>query len=491
MSDANPVPGGSPLVLANRIGASAGAPIGGEYLDVVAPATGRLVARAPRSGSVDVDAAVSAAGGALRGAWGRWTAAERADLLDRVADRIAADADELARLESLDTGKPLSLCRTVDVPRAVANFRFFAGAVRHDETACHPMDGALNYTLRRPVGVAALVTPWNLPIYLLSWKVAPALAMGNAVVAKPSELTPLSASRLGDILADCGIPDGAFNLVHGLGAEAGDALVRHPGVSLVSFTGGTASGAKVAAAAAPAFRKLSLELGGKNPTVVFADADFDAAVAGAVRAAFLNQGQVCLCGSRILVERSIADRFTEALVAKVSAMKVGDPADPSTDLGALVSAPHREKVERYLALAGEEGGTILCGGGRPALPVPFDGGYFLEPALVGGLAPTCRTATEEIFGPVATIHPFDGEEEALALANGVRYGLSASVWTRDLSRAHRVAAALECGMVWINTWLLRDLRTPFGGVKDSGVGREGGRWSLEFFSEARNVCVKW
>jgi aminomuconate-semialdehyde/2-hydroxymuconate-6-semialdehyde dehydrogenase len=376
------------------------------------------------------------------------------------------------------------------VPRAIANFRFFAGAVRHDETALHDMGGALSYTLRLPLGVVGLITPWNLPIYLLSWKTAPALAMGNAVVAKPSELTPLTASALAEIFQQLGAPAGAFNLVHGLGTEAGQALVEHAGVAAISFTGGTATGARVAATAAPAFKKLSLELGGKNPTLVFADADLDAALEGALRAGFMNQGQVCLCGSRLLVQRSIADEFVERYVERVRRMRVGDPRDAHTDQGALISAAHREKVEAYLALARQEGGTVQCGGERPALAAPFDRGAFLTPSVITGLAPSCRTATEEIFGPVVTVHPFDDEDEAVAIANGVRYGLSASIWTRNLDRAHRVSRRLQAGLVWVNTWLLRDLRVPFGGVKDSGVGREGGRWSLEFFSEARNVCVK-
>jgi aminomuconate-semialdehyde/2-hydroxymuconate-6-semialdehyde dehydrogenase len=476
--------------LSNFIGGAFIAPAAWEFLDDRDPATGNFIARVPRSTATDVELAVAAAGKAYSDRWARSSVAERADLLEAVAARIAAKADELAALESLDTGKPITLAKTVDIPRAEANFRFFAGAIRHDATLCHPMDGALNYTLRAAVGVAALVTPWNLPIYLLSWKAAPAIAMGNTVVAKPSELTPLTADALAGIFHEVGAPPGVFNVVHGLGPEAGEALVSHPEVSLVSFTGGTATGAKVAAAAAPAFKKLSLELGGKNPTLVFADADFEKAVEGAVRAGFLNQGQVCLAGSRILVERSLHGRFLEALVARTKAMKVGPPSDPATELGALVSEAHRARVEGYLALAKEEGGTILCGGTRPALPAPYDRGAFLTPAVVTGLSPRSRTATEEIFGPVVTVHPFDSEAEAVALANGVRYGLAASVWTSDLSRAHRVAAALETGMVWVNTWLLRDLRVPFGGMKDSGVGREGGAHSLEFFSEARNICIK-
>ena len=472
------------------IGGDFVAPDGEAYLEDIAPATGQVISQVARGSAVDVAAAVAAAQSALHGPWGHAGTAERADLLDAVADGVAGRADELAELETLDTGKPLTLARTLDIPRAVANFRFFAGALRHDETALHDMGGALNYTLRLPLGVVGLITPWNLPIYLLSWKTAPALAMGNAVVAKPSELTPLTASALAEIFQQVGAPAGAFNLVHGLGAEAGHALVEHRDVAAISFTGGTATGAKVASTAAPAFKKLSLELGGKNPTLIFADADPEAALEGALRASLLNQGQICLCGSRLLVQRSIADSFVERFVSRVRRMRVGDPRDPHSDQGALISTAHRDKVEHYLELARHEGGTVLCGGERPTLASPFDGGAFLTPAVIAGLTPTCRTATEEIFGPVVTVHPFDDEDEAVAIANGVRYGLSASVWTRDLDRAHRVSRRLQAGMVWVNTWLLRDLRAPFGGVKDSGVGREGGRWSLDFFSEARNVCIK-
>lgn len=484
----------SEVQVSNWINGQATGPAGGERLDNLAPATGKLLSRIPRSGPADVEAAVKAAQRCHRDVWSQTTAGERADFLDRVADRIEAGLDELAALESRDTGKPIRLAKAVDIPRAAANFRFFAGAIRHDATECHDMGsgqgGALNYTLRKSCGVAGLITPWNLPLYLLSWKVAPAIAMGNTVVAKPSEMTPMTADALGAIFAELDAPAGLLNIVHGLGAEVGQALVEHPKVPLISFTGGTATGKRVAATAAPMFKKLSLELGGKNPTVVFADADFDAAVEGAARAGFLNQGQVCLCGSRILVERSIHEPFVEALTARVEAMVVGDPSDPETELGALISAAHREKVEGYIALAREEGGTIQTGGGRPELGGDSAGGFFVQPTVVTGLEHGCRTSTEEIFGPVVTVHAFDGEDDALRLANGVRYGLCASVWTQNLGRAHRFSAALDTGMVWVNTWLLRDLRVPFGGMKDSGVGREGGRHSLEFFSESRNICIK-
>ena len=462
----------------------------GQVLEDLCPADGSVIAEIPRSGSRDVDAAAAAATAALRGPWSQSTVEERARLLESIADAIEARLDEFASLESRDQGKPVSLARAVDIPRAIANFRFFAGAIRHDHTDFHPMSGALNYTLRRPVGVMGLITPWNLPLYLLTWKVAPALAMGNTIVAKPSELTPLTAHALAQVCDEVGLPEGVFNLVHGLGGEAGSSIVAHPDIKGISFTGGTATGALVAASAAPMFKKLSLELGGKNPTLVFADCDFDAAVEGAARAGFANQGEICLCGSRILVERSIHDRFLAALTERVRAMKIGDPASAETQVGALVSSDHRDKVESYVELGAQEGGTIECGGKRPDLGDRLNGGYYLEPTVISGLTPTCRTATEEIFGPVVTVHPFDTEDEAMAMANGVRYGLAASLWTSDLSRAHRLAEELESGMVWVNTWLLRDLRVPFGGMKDSGVGREGGRYSLEFFSESRNICIK-
>ncbi len=469
-------------------GAAVDAADGRTFKDVN-PATGEVIAQVARGGADDVDAAVRAARGAMEGPWGGTGAGERADVLEAAAAVMERRLDELAEMESRDNGKPLTLARKVDIPRAVANLRFFAGAVRHDETGFHLMPGAFNYTLRKPVGVVGLITPWNLPLYLLTWKVAPALAMGNAVVAKPSELTPMTASALAAILSEAGLPDGAFNLVHGLGAEAGQALVEHPDVRGISFTGGTKTGATVAATAAPHFKKVSLELGGKNPSVVFADCDLDKAVAGSCRAGMTNQGQVCLSGSRILVERPVYDRFLGALVQRVESMKVGDPSKPETEMGSLISREHRHKVESYVALARQEGGTILCGGKRPELPSPFDQGAFLEPTVIGDLPHDSRTATEEIFGPVVTVHPFDSEDEAVKMANSVRYGLSASVWTRDLDRAHRMGRRLETGMVWVNTWLLRDLRVPFGGVKNSGVGREGGRWSMEFFSEATNICV--
>ncbi len=479
----------SPRIVGNHIGGVNRPARSGRTLDNVAPATGAVVATIPDSSAEDVADAVAAAQSA-RDVWSGWTTAERADLCDAVADALEARLDELAVLESQDTGKPVSLARRIDIPRSIANFRFFAGAVRHSQTGAHEMADAINYTLRRPLGTVGLITPWNLPLYLLTWKTAPALATGNTVVAKPSEMTPQTAAALADIITEVGGPPGVFNVVHGLGPSAGQALVEHPSVAGISFTGGTQTGAIVGATASRRFAKLSLELGGKNATVVFADADLDEAVAGAARAGFTNQGQVCLCGSRLLVERPIYEDFVTKLAARVEGMVVGDPAGANTELGALISHAHRDKVEGYIQLAQQEGGTLLAGGSRPSLPSPFSGGAFLRPTLIGGLSPACRTATEEIFGPVVTVHPFDTEEEAIQIANGVRYGLAASVWTQDLKRAHRVSTALDTGMVWVNCWLKRDLRVPFGGVKDSGVGREGGAYSLSFYTQDKNVCIQ-
>jgi aminomuconate-semialdehyde/2-hydroxymuconate-6-semialdehyde dehydrogenase len=474
--------------LKNYVGGSFVEHGGTEWMDVFEPATGVRFAMLPLSGSDDVDAAVEAARAAQPG-WGSLSMGDRAVWLDKIADSLESSFDEIAELESRDTGKPISLARAVDANRSVANFRFFAGLIREQEQETFEMDDATNYVVNRPVGVGALITPWNLPLYLLSWKVAPAIGMGNTVVCKPSELTPMTADLLMRVIDGVGLPAGVVNLVHGDGSGAGSPLVAHPGIDLVSFTGGTATGEKVAASAAPAFKKLSLELGGKNSSIVFADCDMEKTVAGVVRSGFLNQGQVCLCGSRVLVEESVYSEFEGAFVEAVEQMRIGDPADDSTDLGALISKEHLQKVQSYIDLAIEEGGTILTGG-TPCLPSGFEGGNWMAPTVIAGLAPESRCSTEEIFGPVVTLHRFKSEEEAVEIANGTRYGLAGSVWTTDMGKGKRVSEAMETGMVWVNTWLHRDLRVPFGGVKDSGVGREGGRWSLGFFSEAMNVCLK-
>jgi len=472
--------------------------IGGEWraadcehwIDDYAPATGAHIARIPCSSAEDVDAAVDAALDAAE-SWGSLSIAERAGWLERIAEELEERADEIAELESLDTGKPITLARNVDAARSVANFRFFAEQGREFEAELFEMRDATNRVLYKPVGVAGLITPWNLPLYLLSWKVAPALLMGNTVVAKPSELTPMTASLLAEVMEEVGLPEGVFNLVHGNGFDAGAPLTSHPDVNLISFTGGTATGRVVAQSASSGFKKLSLELGGKNATIIRADVDMAEMMPEIVRASFLNQGQVCLCGSRILIHESIYNSFVEAFLEAVTDMVVGDPADEMTELGALISQEHRDKVLSYIDLAEEEGGVILCGGGAPiGIPEAFDGGYWVSPTVIDGLTPDSRCATEEIFGPVVTLHPFSDDEEAIEIANMTEYGLAGSIWTRDIDAANAMAERIESGMIWINCWLHRDLRVPFGGVKNSGVGREGGRWSLGFFSEAVNICVK-
>jgi aminomuconate-semialdehyde/2-hydroxymuconate-6-semialdehyde dehydrogenase len=476
--------------LANYVDGTLVPAAGGGWLDDVEHATGRVYARTPDSDGADVDAAVAAAARAFP-AWAATPAAERSRLLLAIADLVEKSLDRLARAESVDTGKPITLARAVDIPRSVTNLRFFATSILHTRTDAHVTDErAINYTLRQPRGVAGCISPWNLPLYLLTWKVAPALATGNTVVAKPSEVTPMTAFLLSELCIEAGLPPGVLNIVHGLGTKAGAALVAHPDVPTVSFTGGTATGAEIARTAGPMFKKVSLELGGKNPTIVFGDADLDEALPNAVRAAFANQGQICLCGSRILVEDSIYDAFVDAFGRAAGKLKCGDPLDEATEQGALVSSAHRDKVAAAVRTARAEGGRIRHGGGVPALPERCRDGFFLQPTVITQLPLDCTTNQEEIFGPVVTISPFGDEAEAIAAANGTRYGLSANVWTRDLDRAHRVAARLQAGTVWINCWLLRDLRVPFGGMKQSGVGREGGDEALRFFTEPKNVCLK-
>jgi aminomuconate-semialdehyde/2-hydroxymuconate-6-semialdehyde dehydrogenase len=466
-------------------------PISGAYLENPEPATGRIFALVPDSDAADIARAVESARAAFPG-WSRAPATLRARKLLDVADLLERNLERFARAESIDTGKPIRLARTLDIPRAIANFRFFATAILHTRSESRLTDGAaLNVTLRQPRGVAGCISPWNLPLYLFSWKIAPALATGNTVVGKPSEVTPYTAYLLGEICREADLPPGVLNIVQGRGATAGAALVDHPDVPAITFTGGTATGAELGARAARRFKKVSLELGGKNPTIVFADVDLDRVVPEAVRAAFSNQGQICLSGSRIYVEESLYPRFLERFVDAVSRLRIGDPLEETTEFGALVSSAHRDKVASYIALAREEAGEILLGGGPPpSLPERCRHGYFLLPTVITGLEPQSRLMREEVFGPVVTVSPFRSASEVVALANGTEYGLAAMVWTRDLDRAHRVAAQLEAGVVWVNCWMLRDLRTPFGGMKQSGIGREGGEDALRFFTETKNVCIR-
>src|SRR6059058_1863506 len=465
-------------------------PLGGRYLDNVEPATGKAYSQVADSDARDVDLAVAAAEKAFI-EWSRTSGADRSRILLRIADFIERDLEKLARAESIDTGKPISLARTLDIPRAASNFRFFATAILHSESEAYITDNvAFNFTLRQPRGIAGLISPWNLPLYLLSWKIAPAIAVGNTAIAKPSELTPMTAYMLCEIAREAGLPDGVLNVIHGTGANVGAAITAHPKINTISFTGGTVTGRKVAEAAAPLFRKVSLELGGKNPNIIFADADLDAAIAGSVRSSFANQGQVCLCGSRVFVERSAYKDFVERFIERTAQLCLGDPLEEKTEQGAIVNKTQLEKVKFYVDLAQKEGGKIAFGGSAPQPPNErCREGYFFQPTVITGLSVSCRTNREEIFGPVITITPFDSEEEVINHANDVEYGLSSSVWTQNLSRAHRVAERINTGTVWVNCWLVRDLRVPFGGMKQSGVGREGGEEALRFFTEAKNVCV--
>jgi len=465
-------------------------PHSGKYLDNFNPAEGKIYSLIPDSEKEDVEDAVKAATNAFP-FWSIRSNEDRMKILLKAADLIDRDLDKLAMAESIDSGKTVKLARSLDIPRASANIRFYATAAMHFATDAHVNDGdSVNYTTRMPIGVVGCISPWNLPLYLFTWKIAPALAAGCTVVAKPSELTPMTAFLFSQLCIEAGLPAGVLNIVHGLGGKAGQAIIEHLEVPAISFTGGTVTGKKIAATAAPMFKKLSLELGGKNPNIIFADCDFEQAIKTSLLSSFSNQGEICLCGSRILVERSLFDKFVSEFVKRTKELRVGDPLNESTQLGAMVSEGHLKKVLGYVSLAKEEGGKILTGGNQIKIEGRCANGYFMEPTVIVGLDEKCRTNQEEIFGPVVTIMPFDTEEEGIALANSTPYGLSATIWTENLKRAHRVSHQVKSGIIWVNCWLHRDLRTPFGGMKQSGVGREGGWEALRFFTEAKNVCVK-
>lgn len=466
-------------------------PIGGEFIENVEPATGKIYSLIPNSDERDVELAVESAEKAYP-VWSNMSVEERSAILIKLSEGIQKRMDQFVAAESRDNGKPLSLAANVDIPRAISNFHFFATAIVHFASESHYMEGeGFNYTIRKPIGIVGCISPWNLPLYLFSWKIAPALATGNCVIAKPSEITPYTAFLLGEVCEEAGLPKGVLNILHGEGSRVGDAIVKHPKIKAISFTGGTKTGEYIARTAAPMFKKLSLELGGKNPNIIFGDCDFDDMLSTTLRSSFANQGQICLCGSRIFVERSIYDKFKIAFVEKVENTIVSFPEDPKSKLGAVVSKDHMDKVLSYIDLAQQEGGTILTGGTRVVLDGEYANGFYLRPTVIEGLSYDCRTNQEEIFGPVVTIMPFDNEDDVLMMANSTQYGLAATIWTNDLKRAHRVADKLHSGIVWINSWLVRDLRTPFGGVKSSGVGREGGWEALRFFTEPKNIFVKY
>lgn len=474
--------------LTNYINGTDEAPKSGQYIDNFNPSNGEVYSLIPDSDERDVEEAYKSAEKAFE-SWSKTSTEKRFKILNRIAELIDDKNEQLALAESIDQGKPVWLAKT-EMTRSAQNFRFFATASMQFNSESHNMEGhAINYTIKSPIGVVGCISPWNLPLYLFSWKIAPALATGNCVVAKPSEITPMTAYLLGEICNEAGLPKGVLNIVHGLGPKVGNAIVSHPNIKAISFTGGTATGKHIASVAAPMFKKLSLELGGKNPNLIFADCDFDKAVKESVRSSFLNQGEICLCGSRILIERSIYEKFKTAFVAQVKNYTVGNPLLDETKIGAIVSQPHFEKVLSYIELAKKEGGKILCGG-EIAKPQGLENGWYISPTVIENLSYDCRCNQEEIFGPVVTLTPFDTEEEALMIANSTQYGLACSVWTENLTKAHRVAANIQSGIVWINCWLLRDLRTPFGGMKQSGVGREGGWNAMNFFTEQKNVCVK-
>jgi aminomuconate-semialdehyde/2-hydroxymuconate-6-semialdehyde dehydrogenase len=474
----------------NFIGGEFKEPISKQYIDNINPATGSVYGQIPNSNAADVNAALEAAQKAFP-SWSVSTAETRFKILNRIAELIDENLDALALAETTDNGKPLSLSTRVDIPRASSNFRFFATGIMHFSTESHVMeDKAINYTMRQPIGIVGCISPWNLPLYLFTWKIAPALAAGNCVIAKPSEVTPLTSFLLAKICKEAGLPDGVLNIIHGDGPNCGSAIVAHPQIKAISFTGSTRAGQHIASVAAPMFKKLSLELGGKNPNIIFADCDWEKMMKTTVQSSFANQGQICLCGSRIIVEKSIYEKFKTEFIEQVKKLTVGDPMEATSKQGAVVSKVHYEKILNCIELAKQEGGTILLGGNAVKVEGRCANGYFIEPTIIEGLGSNCKTNMEEIFGPVVTLQTFETEEEALALANCSDYGLASTVWTQNISKANRLAMKINTGIVWINCWLLRDLRTPFGGVKNSGVGREGGWDALRFFTEPKNVCVE-
>jgi aminomuconate-semialdehyde/2-hydroxymuconate-6-semialdehyde dehydrogenase len=480
-----------PYYLENFIGGNLIGPLSGKFIDNSNPATGEIFSQTPDSNERDIEIAVHAAQQAFP-QWSVTPVEKRFQILNRIAQLIDENLDELALAETNDTGKPLWLSKSVDIPRASSNFRFFATGIMHFASESHQMeDKAINYTLRQPLGIVACISPWNLPLYLFTWKIAPALAAGNCVIAKPSEITPLTAFLLGRICQEAGLPNGVLNIVHGTGNTTGEAIIKHPDIKAVSFTGSTRAGAKIASVAAPMFKKLSLELGGKNPNIIFADCVWEKMMKITMQSSFSNQGQICLCGSRILVEKSIYEKFRTEFIERTKRLTIGDPLDQKTRQGAVVSKTHFDKVMNCIQIAKEEGGNILYGATQVKIERRCANGYFIQPTIIEGLDQCCKTNMEEIFGPVVTLQPFETEEEALGLANATGYGLSATIWTQDISRANRVAAKTQSGIIWVNCWLVRDLRTPFGGMKNSGIGREGGWEALKFFTGAKNVCVQF